>query len=226
MDITLSAADKIKVQEADDLYPIMQKILLRENKIDRNREHLWVIGLESNFRILFVELVSMGSVKRSIAEPMEVFSLALQKRAVSIILCHNHPSGNLQPSSYDKDITDRLIQAGRIVNVPLLEHLIITEYSYFSFKDRGLMKQLSQSTKYVPNYELVERIRKEAEQKAQRAVLEARATMKLKIDEAEQKTKIAIAKELKRDGLDDAHIARLTKLPLKEVQQLRIRHRK
>ncbi len=226
MDINLSEADKIKVHQSDDLYPLMQRILLRENKIDRNREHLWVIGLESNYRILFVELISLGSVKRTIAEPMEVFSLALQRRAVSIILCHNHPSGNLEASSYDKDITDRLIQVGRIVNLPVIEHLIISERSYFSFKDRGLMKKLSHSTKYVPNYELVARIRKEAEQRAQQSLLEAKAEMHEKIKNADYHAKVMIAKELKRDGMEETRIAYLTKLPLEEVQKLRVRTRK
>jgi DNA repair protein RadC len=73
----------------------MQQILLREDKIDQNREHFWVIGLANNNRILFIELVSLGTVNRTLVEPMEVYSLALQKRAVKIILCHNHPSGIL-----------------------------------------------------------------------------------------------------------------------------------
>lgn len=112
MDIQLTEAEKIKIINSDDLYGIMQKILLREQKIDQNREHLWVIGLENNHRILFIELVSLGTVNQTLVKPMEVFSLALQKRAVKIILCHNHPSGELKPSAADKDITDKLIQVG------------------------------------------------------------------------------------------------------------------
>ena len=107
MEIKLTNAEKIKILNSDDLFRIMQQILLRENKIDQNREHFWVIGLENNNRILFIELISLGTVNKSLTEPMEVFSLALQKRAVKIILCHNHPSGELKPSEQDKDITDR-----------------------------------------------------------------------------------------------------------------------
>ncbi|MGH1338506.1 MAG: JAB domain-containing protein [Aureispira sp.] len=226
MDINLTPAEKIKILNSDDLYHVMQRILLRENKIDQNREHFWIVGLESNNRILFIELISLGTVNRTIVEPMEVFSLALQKRAVNIILCHNHPSGSLKPSPEDKDVTDRLIQAGRIVNMPVLDHMIISERSYLSFDDNGLMKELSQSTKYVPSYELVERIRREAELKSQRALLEARALMKEKIKEADWKAKIIIAKELKRDGMEDERITALTKLPLEEVQALNVRRRK
>lgn len=226
MDINLTPAEKIKILNSDDLYHVMQRILLRENKIDQNREHFWIVGLESNNRILFIELISLGTVNRTIVEPMEVFSLALQKRAVNIILCHNHPSGSLQPSVKDKDVTDRLIQAGRIVNMPVLDHLIISERSYLSFEDNGVMKELRQSIKYVPSYELVERIRREAELKSQRALLEARALMKEKIKEADKKAKVIIAKELKRDGMEDERVAVLTKLPLEEVQALKVRRRK
>ena len=226
MDINLTPAEKIKILNSDDLYHVMQRILLRENKIDQNREHFWIVGLESNNRILFIELISLGTVNRTIVEPMEVFSLALQKRAVNIILCHNHPSGSLQPSTKDKDVTDRLIQAGRIVNMPVLDHLIISERSYLSFEDNGVMKELRQSIKYVPSYELVERIRRDAERKSQQALLEARALMKEKIKEADKKAKIIIAKELKRDGMEDERVAALTKLPLEEVQALKVRRKK
>lgn len=226
MDINLTPAEKIKILNSDDLYHVMQRILLRENKIDQNREHFWIIGLESNSRILFIELISLGTVKSTIVEPMEVFSLALQKRAVNIILCHNHPSGSLKPSMEDRDVTDRLIQAGRIVNMPVLDHLIISERTYLSFEDTGIMKELRRSIKYVPAYELVERLRREAELKAQQAILETKALMKEKIKEADQKAKVLIAKELKRDGMEDEKIAFLTKLPLEEVQALKVRHRK
>ena len=111
---------------------------------------------------------------------MEVFSLALQKRAVRIILCHNHPSGELEPSNGDKDITDRLIQVGIIVKTAVLDHLIISEKSFLSFAETGLMSELEQSTKYVPSYVLEQRIRKEAKKLA------------------EQNRSIEIAKAMKR----------------------------
>ena len=183
----------------------MQKVLLRENKIDQNREHFWVIGLENNNRILFIELISLGTVNKTIAEPMEVFSLALQKRAVKIILCHNHPSGELKPSEGDKEITDRLIQVGIIVSTQVLDHLIISEKSYLSFADIGIMDELLTSTKHVPSYVLEQRIKKDAAEIAKR------------------KEKVEIAKQLKRNGIDEDTIALSTGLTLEEVQKLRVR---
>ncbi|NDV15648.1 DNA repair protein [Muricauda sp. TY007] len=208
MDIKLTEAQKVKILNSDDLYGIMQRILLREDKIDQNREHFWVIGLENNNRILFIELISLGTVNRALAEPMEVFSLALQKRAVKIILCHNHPTGELTPTEVDKDITDRLIQVGIIVNTHVLDHLIISTKSYLSFKDIGLMDELLESTQYVPSYILEKRFKKEA------------------ADIAKRKREIEIAREMKGKGMDVETISEITGLSVEEVKKLRAKRKK
>ncbi len=166
MTIRLKTEEQIKVFCADDIYGIMQRVLMRENKTDRNREHLWIVSLDSANKILNIELVSMGSVNKTIVEPMEVFSVPLQKRALKIVIIHNHPSGELQPSEADKDITDRLIQCGLIMNVHVLDHLIISEKACYSFAESGLLKELEMSSKYVPDFKIKERLRKEIEEKA------------------------------------------------------------
>jgi DNA repair protein RadC len=164
MQVKLSTIEKIRLLNSEDIYHIMQRILLRENKIERNKEHFWIIGLAQNNRILYVELISIGTINQLPVEPMEVFSVALQKRTVKIILVHNHPSGNVRPSEEDKDITDRLIQVGKIINIKIIDHLIITEKTYYSFSDNELLDLLYQSTKYVPKYILQERLKKEGEE--------------------------------------------------------------
>jgi len=208
MDIKLTEQEKIKILNSDDIYGIMQRILLRDNKIDQNREHFWVIGLANNNRILFIELISLGTVNATLVEPMEVFSFALQKRAVKIILCHNHPSGELKPSEADKDISDRLIQVGIIVDTEVVDHLIISDKSYLSFGDIGLLDELKKSTKYVPKYVLEQRLKKEAAEIAKRS------------------EKIEIAKAFKRSGLDNELIAKNTGLTIEEVEKLRVRRGK
>ncbi|MGD8782746.1 MAG: JAB domain-containing protein [Ignavibacteria bacterium] len=165
MNIRLSEKEKIKILNSDDLFDIMQRILKRENKIDRDREHFWVIGLASNNRLLFIELISKGTINKALVEPMEVFSFALQKRAVNIMLVHNHPSGELRPSVEDNDITDRLIQVGIIVNTHVLDHLIISEKSYLSYLSIGLLDELKKSTKYVPPYKQLEMLKKAEREK-------------------------------------------------------------
>ncbi|BDS15489.1 JAB domain-containing protein [Aureispira anguillae] len=208
MNIELTEAEKIKILTSDDIYGIMQKILLREQKIDQDREHFWIIGLASNLRLLFIELIGLGTVNQVLVNPMEVFSFALQKRAVQIMLCHNHPSGELKPSDADKDTTDRMIQVGRIVNTPVLDHLIISDKSYVSFGNMGLMDELAKSIKYVPPYELVDKIKAEASKIAKR------------------EEKIEIAKELKRRNMPIDAIAEITSLTVEEINALRVRRHK
>ncbi len=94
----------------------------------------------------------MGSINRVIVEPMEVFSVPLQKRALSIILVRNHPGGKLRPSEMYKDTMDRLIHGALLLNLKILDHLIITKKSYYSFAESGLLKELELSQKYVPDY--------------------------------------------------------------------------
>ncbi|MFT6921927.1 MAG: DNA repair protein RadC [Crocinitomicaceae bacterium] len=206
MNISLSDDEKIKVLNGNDLYHIMQKILLREENIDQDREHFWVVGLANNNRILFIELISLGAVNATIAEPMEVFSLALQKRSVRIILVHNHPSGELMPSEADKDSTDRLFQVGKIVNLEVYDHLIISTNTYLSFRDTGLLAQLKMSTKYVPQYQLEEQYKKQAEQLVERSTTLA-------------KSEIAI--KFLNKGVDIELISEATGLSVEEIESLK-----
>lgn len=208
MNVRLTKAEKIKLLNSDDIYSVMQRVLLRENKIDRNREHFWTICLDHVHKILNIELVSMGTINKTLVEPMEVFSIPLQKRAVKIILVHNHPSGEIQPSETDKDITDRLIQVGRIMNIPVLDHLIITEKTYYSFTATGLLTELEQSTKYVPAYEL----KKKYEQAAH-----------LKGEEKGKKIKaMETARTMKQRGYDIEEIMELTGLSKVSIERLKI----
>ncbi|MBD78550.1 MAG: DNA repair protein [Crocinitomicaceae bacterium] len=207
MNVKLTESQKIKVLCSDDIYGIMQRILLRENKIDQNREHLWTISLDNAHKVLNIELVSMGTIKRTLVEPMEVFSVPLQKRAVKIILVHNHPSGEVKPSENDKDITDRLIQVGKIMDVPVLDHLIITDKTYYSFKDTGLYEELEKSTKYVPAYELRRRYEQAAAEKGEEKGKQVKAR--------------EIAKALKAKGVDIETIATTTGLSVAVIKRLK-----
>lgn len=161
MNIKLTEKDKIRVSNPDDIYGIMQRILLRENKIDREKEHFWIVGMNAAAMILYIELVSMGSVRSTLVEPMNVFRVAILKGATRVIAVHNHPSGTMRASKEDEDCTDKLIQVGRIIDIKLEDHLIISPTTYISFKDMGLMDTLGKSIKYVPTYQLIDSIRRE-----------------------------------------------------------------
>ena len=203
MRVKLTKAQKIRVLNSVDVYEVMQRILLRENKIDRNKEHFWVVCLSNSNKILLIELVSLGTMKKSLVDPTEVFSFALQKRAAQLIMVHNHPGGALQPSPEDTDITDRMYQVGLFLDLPVIDHLIITERKFYSFKDSGLLAELSKSEKYVLKYKKEEqRIRKEGEKKGL------------------LKKAVEMARALKKKGIDVKVIAEVSKLSIKQIEKM------
>jgi len=215
MNVKLTDKDKIRINDSDDVYGIMQRILLRENKIDREKEHFWIIGMNMALTILYIELVSMGSVKRTLVEPMNVFRVAILKGASRVIAVHNHPSGTMKPSEDDKSNTDRLIQVGRVVGITLEDHLIISPTSYMSFKDIGLMEQLEKSTVFVPTYQLIEQIRKE-EKGIREDAVNAERVLK---EEAEKRLKAAIDFFLEKE-IPIEQIAEILNITTKEVKQI------
>jgi DNA repair protein RadC len=202
MQVKLNELEKIRLLNSDDIYLVMQRILMRENKIERNKERFWIIGLAANNRILYIELISIGSIRQTLVEPMEVFSIALQKRTVKIILVHNHPSGSMKPSDADKDITDKLIQVGLFLNIPVEDHLIISEKSFYSFGDSGLLNDLRINTRYLLPYKVQENMKKEAE----------------KI--GKQKGKTEIVKMMGKKKLTSKQISELTGLTVKEINTI------
>ena len=139
MNVRLTKEQKIEIGSPEDIYEIMQSILLRESRIGREKEHFWVIGLATSNKISYIELVSLGSISTAIVNPLEVFSLAVRKKSPKIILVHNHPSGNLKPSKEDKNITSLITAGGKILTIEVLDHLIISEESYYSFGKNDLL---------------------------------------------------------------------------------------
>ena len=215
MNIKINEKDKIRVSCSDDLYEIMQRILLRENKIDREKEHFWIVGMNMAGVILYIELISMGSVKAIVVEPMNVYRVAILKGATRIIAVHNHPSGNLQPSKSDEDATDRLLQVGKIIDIKLEDHLIISTTDFISFNDLGIMDRLERSTEYVPTYQLIEKIKNE--EKNTRIEIEK----ELKQSKTElQKYKTTAVKNLLENQLTIKQIADILQLTPEEVKKI------
>lgn len=207
MIIKLKKDQHIRIYTAQDLYPIMQKILLHESPEDRVREHIWVVGLNFGLQILNIELIAMGTNKAVITEPMEVFSIPLQKKASKIILVHNHPSGLLEPSSKDINLTDQMIQVGKIVKIPVIDHLIITEKKYFSFKDAGLLDEIAKSDQYVPDF-----VKREKYQKIGR---ESGTETGRKEREKE------IVRSMRAEGIELETIAKITGLTVATIKRIK-----
>lgn len=138
--LRLKLIQKTCITNSSEIFDLLGHILRHKSSIDRNREHLWTIGLDNQNRVLYIEQVSVGSINSVIAHPMEVYCMAVRKRAVSVVLVHNHCSSPIEPSKEDIRITQKLATAGHILNIRLLDHLIITTDSYYSFADEGLLE--------------------------------------------------------------------------------------
>jgi DNA repair protein RadC len=222
MDIKLAKNDKRYIEGTDDVYRIIQGVLLRDNKIDREKEHFWIIGMNQAGYILYIELIALGSYHSVDVEPMNVFRVAVMKNASRVIAIHNHPSGRLVPSESDKDITDRLIQVGRILNIEFVDHLIISPETYISFRSIGLMDELEASLKYVPTYQVVEMIRKEEKAIAKEKLTIVRDKLAAEKDktkiEREQKEALVIALWEKQVPIDQ--IAKIMETTPKAVEKI------
>jgi DNA repair protein RadC len=114
-------------------------VLLMEEMRYLRKEHFVCLFLNTKNHVLGRETLSIGSLNASIVHPREVFLAAIQRSSASIICAHNHPSGDPTPSREDIDMTARLAEAGRLVGIEVLDHLIIGDGSFVSLKEQGLM---------------------------------------------------------------------------------------
>ncbi|WP_432466128.1 JAB domain-containing protein [Candidatus Cardinium hertigii] len=151
-----------KVRDPYDVYGLMHMLLNLKDKPDLTKENFWTVSLDIDRMILNVELVSMCSYLDTASIPSEVFNMPLQKKAYGIVLVHNSPTGVLDPREEDIDLTDRLIQVGNIICIAILDHLIITEKSYYSFQGSGLMDEIRLSKRYsIPSLEIGASVKKQ-----------------------------------------------------------------
>lgn len=105
----------------------------------QRKEHFLCLYLNARNQVIHKEVVSIGSLSASIVHPREVFSIALTHAAASVVLAHNHPSGDVTPSQEDVVLTRRLVQAGQLMVIDVLDHIIIGQADYLSLKEQGLM---------------------------------------------------------------------------------------
>lgn len=119
-----------KISSSNDAYEYLLPQLQ-----DLNHEEFWIVCLSRNNEVLKCKRISEGGMHATVVDPKKVFHEALMERAAALIVAHNHPSGNLQPSQEDMRITKRLVDSGRIIDCPVLDHLIVTSRGYYSFAD-------------------------------------------------------------------------------------------
>lgn len=131
--------NKTKIGSSKDVARVCRDLLGLEDKIDRDKEHFYVFHLNSRNTIKLVELISLGTLNSSLVHPREVFTRAVGERTASVIIAHNHPSGEQEPSVDDIAVTQRLAEAGRILDIELLDHIIFCKESHTSLKEKGLI---------------------------------------------------------------------------------------
>jgi len=130
----LDGREKTKVTGSKDAYDLIKADLL-----DISHEEFWILLLNRANRVIKKAQVSQGGVAGTVADPKIIFKLALDELASGIILAHNHPSGNLTASQADLDLTKKLKDAGKLLDIQVLDHLIVAGQKYFSFADEGLI---------------------------------------------------------------------------------------
>lgn len=131
----LSDRKKYKaVTSPDELFSIIKSRIINFSK-----EHFFVISLDTRNNFIGIDEVSVGTLTASLVHPRETFESAIRRHAAQIIIAHNHPSGELEPSEDDLKITKRLVDAGKIMGIEVLDHLIISTSNYLSFKEKCLL---------------------------------------------------------------------------------------
>jgi DNA repair proteins len=131
------ASERPRVTSAQEAY----KVLINNWDIQKInfQEQFYVLMLNSDGRVIGIALISTGGKAATIADPKIIFSIALKAQAVSIILAHNHPSENLKPSQADLSLTKRMVEAGKFLDLTVIDHLIVTSEGFYSFGDEGLI---------------------------------------------------------------------------------------
>jgi len=120
-----------RITSAVDVFSLLHKYSLKE------KEHFLLITLDGASSVIEERIIHIGTLNHSLVHPREVFRPAILDNAAGIIIAHNHPSGSLEPSRADIQITQRLKEVAKLVGIELLDHLILTQYGYYSFSKEG-----------------------------------------------------------------------------------------
>lgn len=130
----IGKVDKYQIQSSHAAFKLLNPLIG-----DLPHEEFWIILLNRANKVIKTECVSQGGITGTVTDIRLIMKMAIEVFATGIILSHNHPSGNLKPSEQDIQITHRIRDAGQIFEIPVLDHLIVTESGYFSFMDEGIL---------------------------------------------------------------------------------------
>jgi len=131
---------KIQVFNAQQVARVFRDLLHLEDTVDQEKEHFYVMHLDVRSQVKMVELVSLGILSSALVHPREVFRRAVMQGSASIFVAHNHPSGEVDPSSEDTKTTRLLFEAGQLLGIKLLDHIIFATDKFYSFKEFRVQK--------------------------------------------------------------------------------------
>jgi len=126
--------EKLQINGSKDVADIFQPLLG-----DLPYEEFWILLLNRSNRVIDKQMISQGGLSGTVTDVRMIMKAAIEKLASGIILCHNHPSGNMQASEADHSITQKLKEAGKWMDIPVLDHIIICNEKYYSFADEGII---------------------------------------------------------------------------------------
>ena len=128
------ALERLRITSSKSVFNVMQPIIG-----ELTHEEFWVLYLSNSNKIVYKNRLSSGGITSTLVDVRMLFKKALELSTIAIVLCHNHPSGSLKPSRSDIDLTKKIQEAGKILDIKILDHLLITEKAYFSFADNNLI---------------------------------------------------------------------------------------
>jgi DNA repair protein RadC len=131
---------KIEFKNTQEIAKVFQDLLLLEDEIEQEKEHFYVMHLNAKSQLKTVELVNLGTLTASLGHPRETFRRAVIAGSASIIVAHNHPSGEIDPSAEDTKVTRLLMDGGNILGIKMLDHIIFTKDKFFSVKENRVQK--------------------------------------------------------------------------------------
>lgn len=139
VDVHLIRQGELVFSQMNVTSPYVGVDIFRKYLGEKDREHFVLICLNQKNAPTHIQTVHIGDISSAIISPREVFKVAILTNASRIIVAHNHPSGVCEPSAEDKNMTDRLVQSGELLGIPLIDHLIVTQDDFYSFKQNCLI---------------------------------------------------------------------------------------
>ena len=142
--MVLTRNSTVVIRDSRDVATVFQDLLSLEDRIDRDKEHYYVMHVNARQQVHLVELVAIGTLNHAAVHPRETFRRAVIEGSYSIIIAHNHPTGDVTPSGGDITTTRKLHDAGELLQIPLLDHIVFTAQNrrFFSFRDNKTQSSL------------------------------------------------------------------------------------